>query len=401
MAILLVSCGGSSEASPSDDAATDAGDDASLDAADAAPQVDAGSCPPAAAKTLAVDPATSTELTVSGDVGSTAGLFDPAIVWPAGAPTGVMSYSSVPSQDAVFTRVATSSDAGKTWTWAADVNAPEDVTYPTTATGVCPGDSCTGRIAHEVSTIAVDPSDDANRRYKIFTHSYFLFPGTPPKLHYEWGYIGMQTAPDAKGPWSAQTKALGWASSMKAVSEDGVSQSLSAIPALFDCVAFTEPSVLATPTTLELALGCASLPDRIRIVQLRSTDHGAHFSYVGALLSDEDANCMGSRQVNAAHLFAVGTDVYLLASTAGPVTGGFQGYDGCSVFRIDDLVKGRIQRDGTAPEVLRRIVGSGGRFTGACTYAEGATSLGYVASSLALESPPRVFRMLSTGVAAP
>ncbi|MGZ3454758.1 MAG: hypothetical protein ACXVEF_34460 [Polyangiales bacterium] len=400
--VLLASCSSSNEtpAAPDDAGSTDTStaDTATTDTE--SPPMDSG-CGPSTVPLTTVGPDLSTELTVSGDLGSTRGIFDPAIVWPLDAPIGVMSYSSVPSQDAIFTRIATSDDKGATWTFASAVNAPVDVTVATTEAGLCAGSGCVGRIVHEVSALAIDPSDDPSRKYKVYTHSYFLFLGDPPKLRYDWGYIGVQTAPDPKGPWSSQEKLLGWKSSAPSVSTDGVTQSLSDVEELADCIAFTEPSAITTPSTIEIALGCVEKTARIRIVQLRSADHGAHFSYVGTLLSDADASCLASTQLNAAHLFSSGGKTYLLASTAGSVMGGFVGYDACLVFEVEDLATAKVKKMNGGAKVLRRINGSSSRFTGACAYAEGATALGYVASSLALDEPPRVFRIYKTGVAAP
>ena len=73
-------------------------------------------------ETTEVDPASTPELAIIGDPGSPLGIFDPSLVYPAGAPGGALSYSTVLTQEAVHTRIALSADAGATWTFLSDAN---------------------------------------------------------------------------------------------------------------------------------------------------------------------------------------------------------------------------------------------------------------------------------------
>lgn len=385
--VVIAGCGSSQDQAPPADAGVDAA--VIVDTAVA----ETFTCAPGARTTVPLKDA----LNVAGDVGSTLGIFDPAVAYPKDAPGGVMAYSSVPSQDAIFTRIALSADKGATWTYVADANAPIPITAPSTDKECS---TCTGRLIHEVSSVVIDPLDDATRRFKLFVHSYFVFPGTsPPKLRYDWGYIGLQTAPEAKGPWSPAQKLLGWASSMPAVSSDGAAQRLGDLPDLAKCVAFTEPSAMVTATSIELALGCVELPANIRVVLLRSTDRAKSFALVGTLLKSSDGDCAGGTapQVNAAHLFDVGGKPYVIASMAANVPPGFTGYSGCAVYPIEDLATAKIARNADGSPRIARVIATG-RFAGACSYAEGAP--GYLVSALASESP-LAFRIFSSGVAAP
>src|SRR5690349_2568008 len=110
---IAAGCGGVSASSdapaPGPDAAHDA---AAIDGAG----VDADTCP----ALTSIDPTVATELVVAGDAGSTLGIFDPSVVYPAGAPGGAMSYSSVPDQHSIRTRIALSPDAGATWTFVVE-----------------------------------------------------------------------------------------------------------------------------------------------------------------------------------------------------------------------------------------------------------------------------------------
>lgn len=349
-----------------------------------------------------VDPLAAPELTVAGDMGSTEGIFDPSPVYLVGADAGAMAYSSVPAQNAIFTRTAISTDRGATWQWAADANASVPLTVSSTASE-CPAGSCTGKLVHEVPSLVFDADDpDAQRRWKIFTASYLVLGAD--QLLYDHGVISLFTAPAPEGPWSAGEHLLGW-NSRTPFSSTGVTQNLSGIPELAGCVVFTEPGALVLPGRIDLALGCVSVDGgaKIRIVLLRSVDHAKSFSYVSTLLRSEDAACGGSSvpQLNAAHLFVAGGQPYVVASPAGTVPPGFTGYRGCDVYRIDDLTAGHVERDARgAPVIHRRIGTTDDRFSGACAAAEGATSLGYVMPALFVGETRR-FRILKTGLPPP
>jgi hypothetical protein len=71
------------------------------------------------------------------------------------------------------------------------------------------------------------------------------------------------------------------------------------------------------------------------------------------------------------------------------------------VFQVQ-LATAGVQRDSLGNPLVRRILAApGDRFSGACSYAEGASAHGYLMSALRLESPPRVFRVYESGVSAP
>lgn len=346
-----------------------------------------------------VDPASSPALTIVGDPGSAMGIFDPSQVYPAGAPGGALSYSSVKTQDAIHTRIALSANAGGTWTFVADANAVEPATLMTSDASVCPGGTCMGNLVHEVSSLIIDPDDpDVMRRWKLFTHRYMVLPDK--SLLYRYGYIALSTAPEAQGPWSAPSNLIGW-DSETTLSSMGAATNITKIPALADCLALTEPGALWIPNVgIDLALGCVSATGgiSIRIERMRSTDHGKTFVYGGKLLDGKDAACLGVAEprVNAGELFFAGGKEYLIA------TPGTQkdGYRGCYVFPIDDPVMGAVRRDPQGnPIFVRRIDNPTKRFTGACSYAEGAP--GYLVPIAFLDQPPNVFRIFKTNIAAP
>jgi hypothetical protein len=105
--------------------------------------------------------------------------------------------------------------------------------------------------------------------------------------------------------------------------------------------------------------------------------------------------------VNAADLFFAGGSAHLLASPAGMTSIGVNGYRGCLLFELA-ADGASVMRDGDGHPVVKRVLDTPGqRVIGACSASEGASAMGYVASELIAESPPRVFRMFRSGVAPP
>ena len=340
--------------------------------------------------------ADAAEVVVTGDEGSSMGIFDPSIVYPAGAARGVMAYSAVPDQETIRTRIAVSEDGGASWTFVAQPNAPEPAVLASTDPVECPGGACAGNLISEVSSLIEDAGDpDPDRRWKLFAHRYLVGPGVA--LHYRIGTISLQTAPAPEGPWSAPEKLIGW-SSPSAYSSEGVVLDVSDVPGIDDCLALTEPGALEREGALHLAVGCVYLDGsapRIRIELLRSDDHAASWSAVGTLLRPEDAACLTpGASINAAELFADG-DAVRVAATPSDASG----YHGCVVAPVEDLATARVARRGDGgPALTRTIAAEPAVFAGACSFAAGGG--GYV-MNVGLLDQARRFRIVRTGLSAP
>jgi hypothetical protein len=399
------------------DVTVDAGSDSpSTDAAvsdapqDAAPSDSSAACPNLPDVTL-VDPTSTPLLSIQGDPGSQLGIYDPSLVYPKGASGGVLSYSIVGIGDAgqggtVNTRVAASADLGATFQYVAEPNTVTPVTVSTTDTGFCDAGACSveGVLWHEVSSIVADPGDPA-APFKLFVHSYVSVPGGP--LRRDWGYIGMQTA-TTPSAWSSEQKLLGWQSDAT-ISTAGVTQVLTNLPELKDCLVFTEPGAIVGPQGLDLALSCGSSPSpgvlEFRVVLIRSTDHAHSFTFVSTLVSANDFACLDGTVpwILGADLFTVGAAEYLVVSPSGPVSnddGG--GYRACVTIPVADPTLGTIARASNgAPEVVSWVASSDGRFTGPCTYAEGATALGQVVPMQYSVQDLPLFRILRTTIPEP
>jgi len=355
-----------------------------------------------------VDAASAKELSVINDPAAPGGIFDPSVEYPGTAPAGAMSYSAVVSKNAVSTRVAVSSDKGATWTYVASPNASADITVPVPASSQrCPGGTCTGRLVHEVSSLVYDADDtDTTRVWKLFTHSYVVLQNGD--LAYDLGYIGLYTAKDTFGPWKFEGKSLGWLSESEFSSKDAATVVTTAVTTyanLKDCVALTEPAAYwRNGGILDLAVGCVTVnPTTIRIELLRSLDHAKTFNYAGRLLSAQDATCLGASkpQVNAPDIFTAQGKTWMLATPAGPLPGGGEGYRGCALFEL--AVGGTaVKRDANGSPIVTRFLDSADqRFTGGCSYAEGATAMGYLVPQANIQGTNVTFHIFESAVTAP
>ena len=343
---------------------------------------DASACP----GVTAFDP-TAPTLAVGSDAPGL-GIFDPSLVYPSGASAGAMAYSAVPDQQTIRTHVAVSADGGASWTMVAEANVPEATTIASSDATECPGGTCTGNLISEVPSLIFDPTDpNPNAQWKLFAHRYLVGAGVA--LHYDLGTITLQVAPGPTGPWTAPEKWIGWNSS-SAFSSTGVQVNASSLAGTKDCLALTEPAAIVLPGAIDLAVGCVYLDGAtplIRVELLRSTDHAATFASVGTLLTAADGACLGGTSVNGADLFVSGGTEYVAATPSDDA-----GYHGCLVFPITDPAAGTIGKP------IRAIAPTGGQFSGACTFADGAG--GYLVDLGAFQSSTP-FRIAKPGIATP
>ncbi len=385
-AAVLVFAACSSKTAAKPDAAGAGSDAAPSDVA-----IDAPFCPTPGT----LDPASAAELTIANDAPA-AGIFDPSLVYPAGAAAGALAYSAVPDQLTIRTHVAVSSDGGATWTYVAEANVPEAATLASSDANECPGGTCSGNLISEVASLVYDADEpDAAKKWKLFAHRYLVGAGVA--LHYRIGTITLQTAPAPQGPWTAPAKWIGW-DSPAAYSSSGVAVNASALSGTNDCLALTEPGALWLPGVLDLAVGCVYLDagaPKIRIELLRSTDHAASFTHLATLLRPDDAACLTpGASLNAPDLFATGGTEYVSATPSDST-----GYHGCLVFAVADPATGALHRDPSGRAIATRAIAtSNGQFSGACTYADGA---GGYAMDVGFLAAARPFRIARTAIAAP
>jgi hypothetical protein len=347
-------------------------------------------------------------VTIVGNPGAK-GAIDPSVVYAEGAEFGLMTYTTVPDEAHDHIAIATSTDSGATWTYTANVTTAGPVTIPASDNELCGAPTCTGTFIHESSSLVLDPTDpNANRRLKVFVHSYFF----GIERHLRVGYLAMYTAATPAGPWN-ETKLFGW-SSESPISNDGVVyevQTDPGLPEMHDCFIVGEPGVLfRQPGILDLTLSCpviAATGATIDVRLLRSHDHGATWTYVSTLLTADDALSLGSTepQINGSALLSVGDRHYVIASPSGEVDfpdGPGQGYRGCVVVPIADIEAGAVERCGGEPVVTSAYLGQPGQFVGACSGDVGATDNGMLIPVPDFSTPGVVdYRIYAAGLPLP
>ncbi len=125
------------------------------------------------------------------------GVFDPSLEYD-GRGTLWMAYSRVEVPKKVDTRLAKSTDEGKTWHFIAGVNLATEGSIRTSG-----GETVAGVWRHETPTLVRDPSDTA-RPWKLFWHKYFASApyDAPQSRMLQYGWIAYREAADPAGPWS-------------------------------------------------------------------------------------------------------------------------------------------------------------------------------------------------------
>ena len=325
-----------------------------------------------------ISSASYTPISVGNDP-SISGIFDPSFyrddtgtIWMAYS--GVDFYLSNGDlvQD-VSTRLARSDDNGASFTLVTSLgNAGIATVTDVSATLGCTNNVCDGRWVYEVPFLVDDIADpDTAARFKIFAHKYFLLPGANPSTIYFLGALVMWTAPTPDSAWSDETVVMQWNLSPPELS-GGINLN-QLHTAIGDCIVFSEggasAGVVDNQNIIEFVFSCP-YPDssantiRQRVVQLRSTDHGQTFTYVGIPLTAADALPAGAEHYSAPSLLPRIDAAPILLVT--PVENGL--YAGCKVFSYSDFSSADIARINGDPTPLLSVPQLADHFGGACAW---------------------------------
>jgi hypothetical protein len=345
-----------------DAAATDATGDAAIDSAVA----DSGPDAPARSR-----------VTFAG-IGPI-GVFDPSLASANGEARVWMAYSEVqaspmwPAQNVhvVRTRLARTDDQGSSFAdVAANPTSFLDVSLP-----LAPPNNA-GTWQSEVSSLVWDEGATAAERWRIAFHHYLLIDN---ERRFEHGWIGMKSAatPELLGAATEVKLFVGsiydlgndtpGGGSMSPVGGAPVLHVETLHPDLAGCLAFTEPSLFATSTSLEVALSCVKPPNSGRILRLACSAPCAattpsSWTYAGTLLTGANATTLGyDTGFSAPSLVRTASGGRALLITPVKSTPFPAFYDGCLVYPL--TTSGALAGSATAPSFV--VPGTIGAFRGA------------------------------------
>ena len=335
------------------------------------------------------------------------GVFDPNLARDPETGRLWMAYSGVTGpagSGLVSTHLAFSDDDGLSWCGGGVVNqattVPPEEQPPRLAMP-------NGHWSHEVAAIAHDPGAPREARWSLVWHRYLHVEDSDPATddrRFEHGWIAQRTAATAEGLRTAPEGKLFSSAAYHATPEieaynDAVpggppERRFDHDPDLGDCLASTEPGMIAAGGNLYVALFCFRAPSDQDIVLVRLTHATGQWGYVGTLLTTRDAVAINPALVgfNGADLLWVGGTHRLLVS---PTVG--SGYLGCLEYQVDLDTAMLLDIDGGGPDPLHGVPKNpdpGVFQTGACTYDE-RSPLGLIVGDTYFSGVQ--FRLVATG----
>jgi len=294
----------------------------------------------------------------------TNGFSDPSLlhandgrVWMAYSDVSVNNSGQIVRS---ATRIAHSSDSGKSYIY------DQEVSILSPATRV----SDRGQWQYRTPWLIEDSSDpDANRRFKLFAHKYFLNTANN-SVDYQTGSIVMWTAAAPDGNWSLEQSLLGWNSST-ALAASIVVNALDT--SLQGCLWVDDGSAAIYGDAIDMVVSCAiddtTIPTQRRTVLLRSTDHMKSFTYVATLLQSEDAQAydIDTFAFNSPSLLPSAGNAPVLIVT--PIDGNGNA-TGCVIFPIANEQTGSLFIASNIPLSIQSLLPAGNN-NGSCAWDRG------------------------------
>lgn len=280
----------------------------------------------------------------------------------------------------VSTSLAYSDDGGANFSSApvSTINNSTAGTITPRNTSPCGTITCSGRWVYEMPFMIDDNTDDASKRFKLFTLKYFLFPSATPSASYAFGAIAMKTAASPGSIWSAENVVLSWNSTPQELSATNNINNIDVN--LSDCTALIEGAATTYQGSLDFVFACPNAGGTQKIVMLRSTDHAKTFKYISTPLTQADAVALGALYFSAPSLLPTESNSPVLIAT--PVmnrainnsTGNVDNqdaYSGCKVFPFADEETGSLFRNNGTPIFILEIPYTTNHLNGACAWDRG------------------------------
>jgi hypothetical protein len=351
------------------------------------------------------------------------GVFDPSVTEDPETRRLWMSYSSfdasLHSQSGVNVRIA-SSDDGETWRDAGIVHAFTDVVVgpldATDAGEVSVDEASRGTWQNEASTLVYDSRAPREQRWKLFWHQVMWVNDIPRYASYSWIALKMADAPEnlARAP----TIKLFTGYMARTAGESAAPPAVSPIPGppaiqldkkdpqLGACM-FGQPTAISAPDGLYLALDCAWLGTHalLHTTLLKCAYPGctvtdaASWTVVGRLTEPRDGLQLDEQYkgFGGTALVESGGHYYLIAT---PITAKDNRYDGCNVYRFENLNQGKLERRRGKLVVAQRVRGIPETHHGACA-AHSRLQGGILLSQIVSSAAPRLMQIRRSGVQLP
>jgi hypothetical protein len=273
---------------------------------------------------------------------------------------GWMAYSRIEVPKHVETRLAKSTDHGRTWSFVRTLNPSVAGTFKQN------GKIIKGVWRYEIPALVYDRGDRPARRWKLFAQRIFSKP--PHKrgtalMGESW--IEYRYARSPQGPWSEPVRLLG-------TDKGGPQQNLNSLHAdLQDMTHYTEIGVLEHQGILYMSLDAGTTMSGLgewhkrKVILISSSDHGESWNYVGTLTDSADADDFGYLILTGTSLVREGNRIYLLATPSGE-KGLFKnkGHAGLLAIEFADISRARLKRDSKGKLVVTKrikpVLDSGG-----------------------------------------
>lgn len=348
------------------------------------------------------------------------GVFDPSVTEDPQTHRLWMSYSSfdvsLHSQSGVNLRIAFSDD-GETWQDAGIVQGFTDVVVGPLAgaddVGEIPVEEGTrGTWQNGASTLVYDGHAPRDQRWKLFWQQALWANDVPRYASYSWIALKMAAAPENLAQAPPIKLFTGYLA--RTTGESADAPAFSPIPGppaiqldkrdpqLGACM-FGQPAALSAPDGLYLALDCAWLGTRalLHTVLLRCTYPGcvptdaATWRAVGRLTEPRDGPQLDEQYLGfgGTALVESGSRYYLIAT---PITSSGNRYDGCNVYRFEDLTWGRLERRRGKLVAARTVHGIPETHHGSCA-AHPRLKGGILLSQIVSTAAPRVMQIRRSG----
>jgi len=356
--------------------------------------------------------------------GGSRGVFDPSVTEDLATGRLWMSYSSFDvsshSRWGIGLGIAYSDD-GETWHDVGAVQKFADVTvgpFAATEAGEIAVDAQSrGTWQNETSTLVYDKDAPSAQRWKLFWHQSLWVDDQPRYASYGWIALKMADTPEnlaratpLKLFTGYMARTAGESDSAPAVSplpQPAAIQLDRRDPQLGACV-FGQPASITARDGLYLALDCAWLGTRpqLHTVLLRcaypncNVTDAASWTVVGRLTDPRDGSQLDEKYQGLGGTALAEKDghYYLLAT---PVTSSGDRYDGCNVYRFENLTQGKLERQRRGKLVVTRAVhGIADSHHGACA-AHARLKGGILMSQIMSTAAPRIMQIRRSAVDLP